>query len=293
MRQLNLALFLIFCTACNQQTAEIKTVLVHKELPSDLKICVVGDTGRNNEGQALVAKALVQEDCGQVRHLGDVIYPRGLKSIQDKKFESHFLNHYQLLLDAGIPFYINLGNHDYKGSPEIWIELAKNFPTIQFSNYYYLDIYPDICLIALDTNAYFLQQYFWYKEIKRKYFKKCKFKIAFGHHPLFSFGKHKNAALGVHLFLKNTIYGEVDAYLAGHDHDLQDVVIKDGTHYFVSGAGSLTRPIDNKGARWSASKLGYLVLIIKYQENHPYVEFQFKTVSKDSPKAIIEHSGRL
>lgn len=273
-----------------------RNVAVHGPLPNGYKICILGDSGRNNIGQKIVANALTQENCDQIRHVGDIIYPSGLESLQDEKFNTHFFQHYKKIINQGIPFYIVLGNHDYKQRPDVWIKFAKKTPNLHFPYYYYFERFGDICFISLETNTKFIQQYFWIHQLKRRDFKKCRFTMAFGHHPLYSFGKHMNATLGVRLFLENTIAGEVDSYFSGHDHDLQDVKVEDDTHYFISGAASKTRSININNSEfplWSSSHLGFLVLTIFSSSTEIKIKYAFKTIQNNSSKALTEHSGQM
>lgn len=73
-----------------------------------------------------------------------------------------------------------------------------------------------------------------------------KWKIVFGHHPAYSGGNRMKSKETNEL---NTLLKplfdkyKVDAYICGHEHNLQYIKPAGTTHYFVSGAGSETTPV--------------------------------------------------
>src|SRR5262249_40205306 len=66
-----------------------------------------------------------------------------------------------------------------------------------------------------------------------------KWRIVYGHHPMYTSGFHLNerriGALRTQLTPVFEKY-RVDLFVAGHDHDMEHLR-KDGIHYFISGAG--------------------------------------------------------
>lgn len=258
------------------------------------KVCVIGDSGKGHAGQDIVAKALKAEGCDSVRHTGDIIYNDGLKNRNDPEFEKKFYKQYGSMIEAGIPFYMSVGNHDYKLKPETWIELAKEYEAIKLPSMYYFDIYDNICFITIDTNSRFIEQNSWFKSLKKKYKKQCKLTLAFGHHPRYSAGKHGDAIYLFKLFLDTIIDGKVDAYFAGHDHNLEDVGTLKGTHYFVSGSAAEIRPLRRKIRNWALAKIGYMTFTIHYSsENNPYLKYYFYSVNKRTAKTTLERQGQL
>ena len=75
--------------------------------------CFVGDAGEVNPTQSMVVKALANSDCTVVWHLGDITQ-LGVQSINDPELKESFLNPFKPFLDTNIPFYLTVGNHDYK-----------------------------------------------------------------------------------------------------------------------------------------------------------------------------------
>ncbi len=98
---------------------------------------------------------------------------------------------------------------------------------------------------------------------------KCKWKVAVGHHPLFTTGARRNGLRDVRQsFLPYFEKYQVDAYFAGHEHDLQHQKPEGHTHYFVSGAGSELRPVtvDVKQTMFAVSENGFMNVSIFYNE---------------------------
>lgn len=268
-------------------------IINHAALPDGHKVCVIGDSGKKSSGQALVAKALLEENCDQIRHTGDIIYPDGIKSADDPEFKSRFYDYYKPIMDKGVPFYMSVGNHDYKLEPEAWLEIAKKYETIKMPSMYYMDIYEDICFITFDTNSRYVEQKNWMDRIQKDYTSKCSFTLAFGHHPRYSSGKHGNAFLFVKKFLNAAVKGRVDTYIAGHEHNQEDYGMKDGTQWFVSGGAGEFRYIKGKPPVWAQAKLGYMIFTLHRDEKSPYMKYYFYRVHEETGVKTLEHYGAL
>jgi len=259
-----------------------------KQLPNGYKICLIGDTGTGNKEQIYVAKALEQENCDQVRVLGDVIYEDGIKSSKDEQLKQKFLAPYNNLL-KNIPFYISLGNHDYRSNPASWLEVAKEHENIHFPSMYYSDVYEDICLYTLDTNSSFKEQIIWMgRQILIN--STCKFNLSLGHHPFISSGMHKSASGSLKDFLEQTAIKHTHAYFAGHDHQLSDEGKSGKTHLFISGSGAKLRPLSKNAQVWGVSKLGYMTLVVQRSKKEVKLKFDFISVNEKF-KRKVEHSG--
>ena len=258
-------------TSCSYEQNNIR--LSDKSLKDEI-ICVIGDTGKNSEIQFKVAKKLNSDNCTQIRHVGDIIYPNGIKSKVDPQYKSHFYKYYQKLFENKVPFYMSLGNHDYKESPKAWIEIAKENPLIYFPHYYYAEIYQNLCFITLDTNAYFIEQLLWLNDFYDTNKDKCRSSVFFGHHPLYSSGSHGNAFFGVRLFLNLALKNRAHYYIAGHDHNLEDYGKIEGIQYLISGAAGELRPLSHKSPNWGVSKPGYLKIL--FSENK--IDYNFVVI---------------
>ena len=98
--------------------------------------CFVGDAGEVNPTQSKVVKALANSDCSMVWHLGDITQ-LGVQSIDDPELQDSFLTPFKPFLETGIPLYLTVGNHDYKGDPSVYLKVAKDYPSIFYpSNFY-------------------------------------------------------------------------------------------------------------------------------------------------------------
>ena len=90
-------------------------------------------------------------------------------------------------------------------------------------------------------------------------------KIVIGHHPVFSGGKHGNTRRLVDRVKPLLDRFGVQAYINGHDHDLQHVVV-DHVSYITCGAGCEARGTGSvPGTLFSASRLGFMTAEINRQ----------------------------
>lgn len=112
-------------------------------------------------------------------------------------------------------------------------------------------------------------------------------RIAFAHHPYLSNGVHGNAGkydnanlagegyvvnriAGVYFkdFLETYVCGEVDLFISGHDHTLQDLKHTNqcgNTEFIVSGAAAGTTTLsENKNPKyWQSDELGFFHILVK------------------------------
>ncbi|MEO7932123.1 MAG: metallophosphoesterase [Chthoniobacterales bacterium] len=145
------------------------------------------------------------------------------------------------------PCYAVLGNHDYDDQPggeKIQMDYAKT-PGTRWKMpalWYRLDL-PHATFLCVDTHynkmtpKEIADQQAWI-EMQLTLPRKVPWMIVCGHHPVMSCGPHhgdsKHLAGWSELFYKNG----VDAYLAGHEHDLQYLHEENTpTHWLVSGGG--------------------------------------------------------
>lgn len=266
------------------------TLLFTLSLNASTKFCIIGDGGDNSTLQYNVAKALLKEDCKKILYTGDVIYEEGLKSIDDPNFISKFYTPYKPLLDSGSTFYMSMGNHDwYNGaSGKYWVELSRKYPSIVYPEYFYTQETDGVCIISIETDQsnLFDQQVDWFKEIKPLL--SCKFSIAFGHVPYWSYGKHGNANFSTKKFLEEMVLGSVDLYVAGHDHILADAGQKDGTKLLVSGCAGKVDPLWWKPNVWAMGRVSGL-LVVEVSENRA----NFKFIVVKGTYSEVRHTGTI
>jgi len=274
-------IFLSFLATSFAQTSSGK-ISNRETLPDGYKICVWGDSGVDTEDQFRVAKALYNEGCDEMRVVGDIIYENGLENEKDPQFMSKFYNPYKIIIsEQKIPFYMIMGNHDYYGNPQAWLELAKKYSFIKLPSFYSAELAGDICLINLDTNDNFSEQAAWLKNTVNPMLKnKCKISMVFGHHPYLSSGSHGDAGGQLKKFYEANIIGKYDIFMTGHDHQLSDEGKVKDTTLLISGAAGKLRKI-GEPIVWGVSKLGYLVVTIKRKNNSVNALYDFISLNKD------------
>lgn len=256
-----------------------------------LHFLVFGDWGRKGDyHQQDVAdrmeEAAKRMNAEFVIALGDNFYPNGVASIDDPNWMFSYENVYKGY-HLEIPWYVVLGNHDYRGNPQAQVDYTSksqrwNMP----SRYYDFEIEDEdtnlsINLMFLDTSPFEKKYY-----SEKKYFNvskqdstkqikwidstmrakpKTDWTIFSGHHPLYSGGKRLDATKDIRNSLGPILERhKVDVYFAGHEHDMQYIKPEGKTHHFISGAGSEVRKtgmIPNI-SRFAASIQGFMTVSI-------------------------------
>ena len=201
-----------------------------------VRFLVVGDSGTGDRAQTEVAaqmwKAHSVFPYEFAIMLGDNMY--GSERPQDylTKFERPF----KPLLDANIPFYASLGNHDDPNQ-----RYYKNFNMGGQRFYTYQK--KDVRFFALDSNYMDRDQQRWLEqELSRS---NSKWKIAYFHHPLYSSGARHGSEVDLRaivepLFLK---YG-LNVVFAGHEHFYERIKPQKGIYHFTAGGSAKLRSGD-------------------------------------------------
>lgn len=256
------SILLFFSCSGPKQTVFEDKSLLHEE---NVKFCFSGDMGKDTEHQKTIAKAMNEENCHRIFFLGDLVYPKGIESVNHEDFQKKFLYYYEPLLDENPNLIINilLGNHDHKGKPDAWKKISSINERFFFPGYYYMIDYGGICFVALDTSFYYYlnqvtetaQQTAWIQKLQPR-LKECEVKIALTHHPfkgrgLDRYDDWEGTSGALKVFLDTYVIGNFDIHLAGHVHLIADDGRDEGTRMLISGAGGETRG-DNKA--------GYIVL---------------------------------
>ena len=202
--------------------------------PDSLKFAVIGDSGsgagRQYQLAAQFAAAYKLYPFSFVLMLGDNIYGRGTASDFHKKFELP----YKFILDAGVPFYAALGNHD---APAIQI----NYKPFNMDGKRYRSFRKgDVDFFALDSTYMSTEQVRWVEKALSE--SKAPWKIAYMHHPTYSSGKRHGSEVGLRAFIEPLFikYG-VSVVLAGHEHFYERLKPQNGIAYFTSGAAGKLR----------------------------------------------------
>jgi DNA repair exonuclease SbcCD nuclease subunit len=233
--------------------------------------CFVGDAGEVNPTQAMVVEALANSDCSMVWHLGDITQ-LGVQSINDPELQDSFLTPFKPFLETEIPFYLTVGNHDYKGDPAVYLEVAKDYPSIYHPSNFYTKQFGKLCFFALDTTIFDKLYYFykrgsqirWLAEEVERMKDQCEFSIAVAHHPLFSSGDRDRANPQLAIFLENYVFGTFDIYITGHNHVMADEGDHKKTLQLISATGALPggSPLETDKGKFNIETPGYLRMTI-------------------------------
>lgn len=264
-------------------------------LDDSLNFIVMGDFGRNGqyfqkEVAEQMGKAAMTLESEFTVVVGDNFYPNGVQSTTDHQWISSFENIYT---NHGLyeNWYVALGNHDYRGNIQAQIDYSKisrrwKMPSNYYSKTFELEDGNKVLMVVMDTNPFIdsyhkkgsdmyeniiaqdtIAQKKWLAETLNASDKSIKWKIVVGHHPLYSGGKRKESA-DTRSF-ENKFAGlfdqyKVDAYLCGHEHDLQVIKPKGRfTTQFLSGAGCEVRPTGKReGTLYAFSEPGFMAFSI-------------------------------
>lgn len=238
-----------------------------------VRFVALGDTGEGNTAQYEVSRVIetvcMVQGCDFAVLLGDNFYDDGVQSPEDEQFQTKFEAPYANLQ---LQFNVTLGNHDFGEIPlQFWrtdhqITYSAMSSKWNMPDHFYTFVQDHVTFISLDTNMIMLgldwvrDQRDWFEEqVDRA---ATPWIIAYGHHPYHSNGRHGNAGnyegvgridptgivsgRSIKSFFEDQICGNVDLYLAGHDHNLQWQQPTCGTEMIVSGAGAKTTEFVNR-----------------------------------------------
>lgn len=276
---------LIYLLSCILLLISFQVFSKEKIASQSSTFCFVGDTGHVTKVQKKVAKSLSISSCNVIWHTGDIIYPDGISSKKDPRFTTNFLEPFAEVFKKNIPFFLTLGNHDYKKEPQAYIEIAKDNPLINYPNNYYFKDYNKLCFFALDTTIYDKLYLFYLRGKQSKWLKmkkedskdSCKLSVVVAHHPLFSSGDRKEATPQLARFLSKEVFGAFDLYVAGHNHVLADEGERQGTRQLISGTGSVPggSPDQQPEGRFNVETPGFLKIEISESESNISAEYSF------------------
>jgi len=204
---------------------------------NSVRFAVIGDMGTGTRLQIDVARQMVKSRAvfpfEFVITVGDNI----LTGAKPSDFVKDFERPYKPLLDAGVPFYATLGNHDTPNERfyEPFHMNGASYYTLKKGNVYYF---------ALDSNDMDPKQTAWLEAELRKA-GDGDWKIAYFHHPLYSSAGFHGSGIGLRKVLEPLFirYG-VDVVFAGHDHVYERTGPQHGIYYFTEGASGSLRPGD-------------------------------------------------
>jgi acid phosphatase len=247
---------------------------------------VVGDWGMDTPELRKVARQMgttaAAEDCRFVISVGDNFYSSGVSGVRDPLWQERFESVFSAPA-LQCPWYAVLGNHDHRGSIQAevayhGVDSRWNMPGRYFArqeplsdgshaDFFYIDTnpieHPGI-YDELFSSGFAAAQMAWLEEELRG--SRAAWKFVAGHHTIFSGGQHGTSDRMVRAVKPLLDRYGVAAYLNGHDHDLQHIVM-DGIHYITSGAGAETTSVTKiEGSLFAAARPGFLAAQLRPDE---------------------------
>lgn len=232
-----------FCETPTSQTAA-----------PEVNLLSMGDWGTNGPEQKLIAKILAKYVSDAAKPfdamllVGDNFYVQLPGGVQDPMWQSAFEQMYNPST-LNFPFYAVLGNHDYKnGKDQIELDYARQNPHSRWklpARWYRVDFpedHPLVTALMLDSDKddvgdeRWQQQKTWLAAELAK--PRGTWTICCAHHPLFSNGGHGDNPVLQNDWGKLFVKYNVDFYMCGHDHDLQQLQIPNWfTSFVIVGGG--------------------------------------------------------
>ena len=224
--------------------------------PGSLRFAVIGDTGRGDRHQYMTAAKMIEWrqwfDYSFVLMLGDNIYgDSGSPEAYRQRFEAP----YKPLIDAGVPFFAAIGNHDPPGQ--------EHYPLFNMNGRRYYAFERDegslrplfsrkVLFVAIDSVNLTQTQLRWVDHTLAQ--SEAEWKIAYFHHPLYTSGRYQFGAARIRAALEPIfIRHDLDVALSGHEHFYERITPQNGVQYFISGAGGALRLNDVRRSAWTAA----------------------------------------
>ncbi|ESO08047.1 hypothetical protein HELRODRAFT_169769 [Helobdella robusta] len=255
-------------------------------------LIVIGDWGDDNENQYRTARgmsALCQTvKCNGIISTGDNIYPAGVKSVNDPRFNTSWRNVYNLKGIQDKYWLMSMGNHDHDGNYKAQIEYTNVEPRWHLPSLWYDAQFQSgaIHLFSIDTVSIEKSVYDYKKQLQWLEDKlsksKATWKVVFGHHPPVTGGKYAPGVPKTHYKIVPLLEKyKVDLYLAGHDHNLQHISKDDVRNeetkwivdYVVSGGGGRKLAPKTANAENELMKRGYKLRFFRSQFGFVSLEF--------------------
>ncbi|XP_066378574.1 purple acid phosphatase 3-like [Miscanthus floridulus] len=258
--------------------AELASVEHPVEEGRPLRLLVVGDWGRKgmyNQSRVAAQMGKVAEDMSIdfVVSTGDNFLDDGLSSVHDRAFRDSFVDVYTAK-SLQKPWYLVLGNHDYRGDVLAQLDPALRNVDSRFMcmrsfvvnagivDFFFIDTTPFQLKYWTDPGE---DHYDWREVAPREAYiehllkdmdgamkkSRARWKIAVRHHTMGSVSAHGDTLELLQLLLPVLKENGVDLYINGHDHCLEHISSRDSTiQFFTSGGGSkawrgILRPNDD------------------------------------------------
>jgi tartrate-resistant acid phosphatase type 5 len=278
--------------ACAAALASVRPLRAAASDGAAVNFLVVGDWGRRGADHqrdvaAQMGKSAAALGSRCVVSVGDNFYDDGVASTADPQWRSSFEEIYTAP-SLQIPWYVVLGNHDYRGSPQAQVEYTHKSTRWRMpERYFKINIAPHLDLFFIDTSPLVHKyrdavegriaanvatqdidaQIRWLDQ--QLGLSTASWKLVIGHHTLRSGGsKHGETAEVIELIEPLLQKHRVQAYVNGHDHDLQHIR-RGGVDYVCTGAGSEVRPVQPvEGTLFCAARSGFTSLTSSAESLH-------------------------
>ena len=245
---------------------------------------VLGDWGRRGERRqrdvaTAMGRAAAEAGSRFVLSAGDNFYPAGVESADDSHWRESFEDVYAAP-SLQTPWFVALGNHDYRGHPGAQLAYARTNPRWRMPDRHYVASgaefgLPQLDIFVLDTtpivggDAEALArltrgrislpdpepQIAWFEAALAH--SKADWKVVVGHHPIRSGGHHGGSAVLAQRIEPLLAAHGAQAYICGHDHVLQHIAAG-GTNHICTGAGSSAGfAVDVEGTRFRGTRPGF------------------------------------
>jgi tartrate-resistant acid phosphatase type 5 len=228
-----------------------------------VRVLAFGDFGEHgNRRQERIADAMARYHADKrfdfAITLGDNFYPAGIATPTDERWRQEFERLYGRMQ---IPVFATLGNHDWvlADSPAAEILRSNESDRWRMPAGRYSFVAGPVQFFALDTNLVTRAELDWLDgELGRS---KARWKIVFGHHPIYSDGKYGDDA-ALRESLMPILRGRANLYISGHEHNLQHIAPQDGVHFVIAGGGGAGTYPTKPAARslFAANQNGFAVI---------------------------------
>lgn len=224
-----------------------------------LRFVATADSGSGDRNQFAVGRAMARYHQQNPYNLailaGDNIYNQG----EIWKIRDVFEAPYNELLQQGVKFRACLGNHDIRtenGNPQV------AYAGFNMAGRYYTFQQNGVQFFALDTNvnANWAAQLAWLEQALKN--SSARWKIVFGHHPIYASGVYGTNPEFVRLFTPLFKKYGVQLYINGHEHHYERTRSISGTTYLITGHGgaSLRAVGKNEWTAYAVSQFGFSAL---------------------------------
>lgn len=242
---------------------------------NELRWLVAGDGGKPldthpqaDEVGRRIGNAYQEDGCHALVHTGDQVYERGISHPEDPKLHSLFLDR----LSAVDRIHGTLGNHDHDssgeyGDPDAFAAASRAMagrPLVQPSRAWDITWHTNTFSVhEIHLDSTYIHNDPKQLDVLRDVIDSstADYRVVVMHHPPVSYGSHGHNEAASKLVMP-ILEGRVDLVLAGHEHDQQDNMTRNGTTVLVTGSASDSRETGKGGElqRWSSRRWGFLRL---------------------------------